>query len=370
MGLLGRLFGPHADSPDREQRTATIMGGDETLEVVGESFHQEELWQIVGGRTMDRVPHPVVAVLEPEPTNPEDSNAVQVLIDGSAVGHLSRNDAFVYKPGLERLRASHGTPIALRGQVVGGGLRERRLGMLGVFLDHEPSDFGLHRTQTVRIGELRTGLSQAVATDVEDDTYDLSWYAALSGNYSAADTVLLRKLLDDERDPIDRHFMLVELAKCLYKSRDAFASALTEFDAVCEQHHEEMAAIRVALVCKFGSVPVLDLYRQAAIRCQKTRDWERMRTWAERGLDVYGTEPARPEAVADLQKRLALAESKLAEPAKPKRGPSRAGGGGGPAGGVEVERLVCTACGSSFQRARTRGRKPLRCPACRQGASL
>jgi hypothetical protein len=131
------------------------------------------------------------------------------------------------------------------------------------------------------------------------------------------DTAILRRLLEDERDPIDRHLMLTELAKCFYRRRDVHASALREFDEVCEQHHAEMAVIRAALVTKFGPVPVIDLYRQAAIRCQKARDWDRMRTWADRGLAVYRSHAARPEAVADLHKRLALANWKLAEPTKP-----------------------------------------------------
>jgi hypothetical protein len=53
------------------------------------------------------------------------------------------------------------------------------------------------------------------------------------------------------------------------------------------------------------------MYRQAAIRCQKARDWPMVRTWAERGLAVYGSEAARPEAVVDLQKRLAHANVKM-----------------------------------------------------------
>ncbi|MGH2781026.1 MAG: hypothetical protein ACRDLA_06365 [Thermoleophilaceae bacterium] len=90
-------------------------------------------------------------------------------------------------------------------------------------------------------------------------------------------------------------------------------SALDEFDAVCAQHDAEMDRIRPALYDKFGAVPVIDMYRQAAIRCQKAHDWRQMRFWAERGLAVYGSEAARPEAVADLDKRLAYADgSKLA----------------------------------------------------------
>lgn len=229
--------------------------------------------------------------------------------------------------------------------------------MLGVFLDHEPSDFGVLENQVMNIGEMRTGLSEAIATDLADDTYDLSWLNELSGTHAAGDIVILRRLLVDETDPIDRHFMFSQLSKCLYKHRDAFASALGEFDAVCAEHDAEMDAIRAALVEKFGCVPVIDLYRQAAIRCQKARDWEGERRWAARGLEVYGAIPARAEAVADLEKRLAHADAKLAGKVVTSRSHAAA-----PPSSSVIETLTCSECGSRFQRERTRGRKPHKCP--------
>jgi hypothetical protein len=156
--------------------------------------------------------------------------------------------------------------------------------------------------------------------------------------------------------------MLAELGKCLYKGRDAFASALDEFDDVCEQHDAEMDAIRSTLIAKFGAMPVVDMYRQAAIRCQKARDWDRMRHWTLRGLAVYGSECARQEAVADLQKRLAYAEAKLAAPVAVRRRREPASHADS---AVVSEQLVCSHCGESFERIRSRGRKPLHCPACR-----
>jgi hypothetical protein len=73
-----------------------------------------------------------------------------------------------------------------------------------------------------------------------------------------------------------------------------------------------MDGIRRALFEKFGKVPVLDTYRQAAIRCQKVRDWTAMLVWAERGLTVYGDHAARQEAIDDLEKRRGYAATKLA----------------------------------------------------------
>jgi hypothetical protein len=368
MGCFDRMLGRTARSVATSSPAgiaATVLGGNETLEVVGESHYQDHLWQLAGGLQAERIRCTVQAVLVPEPDNLHDSNAVCVLIDDGVVGYLSREDALAYGPGLVALMQRQGSSIALEGHIVGGGQRPDGLGMLGVFLDHDPRDFGLGARQIAHIGELRTGLSQAVVTDAQDDIYDLSWYNRLSGRRAPDDIVTLRSLLVEERDPIDRHFMLIELGKCLYASRDSSASALDEFDAVCEQHHSEMDAIRAALSAKFGRVPIIEMYRQAAIRCQKARDWPRVRTWAERGLAVYGSEAARPEAVADLQKRLAHANVKILDATasgspRPMRTTATT-----PTPTSELETLMCSNCGEAFRRARVRGRKPRRCPNCR-----
>ncbi len=69
--------------------------------------------------------------------------------------------------------------------------------------------------------------------------------------------------------------------------------------------------MRTALFEKFGRVPLIDTYRQSAIRQQKAKDWEASLRWAERGLEVYGEDAARPEAVEDLKKRAERATSKM-----------------------------------------------------------
>ena len=311
MGLLSRLLkGSVAPSP---QMRPVLYEGDETLEVVGESFHQDVLWALAGGRTSERVRCPVYALLVPEPTNPEDSNAIMVLIEGNSVGHLSRHDAAGYLPGVQRLTAQG--PVELAGVIGGGGQREDGIGFLGVFLEHDPRDFGIPRTGYGHGStNFRTGFSEAVSTDLEDDSYDLSCFAEVSDDNAAA-VQQLRRMLETERDPIDRHYMLCELAKRLYKCRDSDPAALLDFDTICAEHHAEMVTIRPALFDKFGVVPVIDTYRQAVIRCQKAKDWTTMREWAERGITVYGQNAARPEVVEDLHKRLAYAMAKIeAEP--------------------------------------------------------
>ena len=181
-------------------------------------------------------------MLLPEPDNPVDPHAIRVLVDGRHVGYLSRDDAAVYLPGLRRLIASSETGhVALGGQIVGGGPRADGIGFLGVFLDHDPSDFGIAPHYTTG-GSLRTGLSDAIATDLEDDSYDLSWLTTLSDDDAGA-VAQLRSLLGDERDPIDRHYMLCELEARLYRGRELRAGALDDFDEVCAHHHQEMTEL-------------------------------------------------------------------------------------------------------------------------------
>lgn len=75
--------------------------------------------------------------------------------------------------------------------------------------------------------------------------------------------------------------MYCELEERLYRSRNAFS-----------------------LLAKFGKIPLLDTYRQMAIRQQKAKNWPAAIWWAERGLSLYAEDVARPEAVDVLEKRI------------------------------------------------------------------
>jgi hypothetical protein len=66
----------------------------------------------------------------------------------------------------------------------------------------------------------------------------------------------------------------------LYKSRDLSADLLTEYDSVCRQHDFEMDVMRAALYDKFKCVPLLDTYRQMAVRQQKAGDYDQALWWA------------------------------------------------------------------------------------------
>jgi hypothetical protein len=324
--LLRRLFNKAepSDAGHLRRGSATLYPGAETLEVVGESHYQDALWQAIGGRRTDPVRFETHALLVPEPDNSYDPNAIKVLVGGVLVGYLSSEDAASYLPGLLRLiETSENGLVALDAAIVGGGPRPDGIGFLGIFLDHDPTDFGLAAHHHSYEGRLRTGLSEAMATDLEDDSYDLSWHHDLSQDDVTA-IAQLRAELETEREPIDRHYMLCELEHRLYRCRDAFASALDEFDTVCREHDEEMVTIRPALLDKFGVIPVIETYRQAAIRCQKAKQWQAAQAWAERGIRIYGDVPARPEVVEDLHKRVAYATAKSEAAKRPRARSPRA----------------------------------------------
>jgi HIRAN domain len=364
VSLIRRLLRGPAPAPAAGSVEVTLYDGGETLEVVGESHYQEALWEIVGGRRREHVRHETYVLLVPDPDNRYDANAIEVRINGLLVGYLSREDAALYRPGLLKLmEKSANNLVALHAVIVGGGERSDGLGRLGVFIDHDPADFGL-APHHVPSGQIRTGLSQALASDLDDDRYDLSWYATLStDDLTAAEQ--LRTHLAAATDPIDRHYAFCELEQRLYHARTVSASALDEFDTACRDHDAEMEVIRPALVEKFGSIPMIEMYRQEVIRCQKAKLWQAAREWAERGIAVYGVDAGRPEVVDDLHKRLAHAMAKLETVGRPPRTRRQVVAAVNDSVNGRLETLVCSSCGATFERTRMRGRKPRLCPACR-----
>jgi hypothetical protein len=258
-----------------------------------------------------------------------------------------------------------------------------------VWLEHDPADFGVHPVALSRPalpghssadGVMRTGFTEAWLTDAEDDSYDLSWFNDLPEADRPA-IAQLRALLAVDPDPIDRHFQFAELETRLYRSRDLYESALAEYDEACARHDAEMESICEAFMAKWGKVPLLDTYRQMAIRQQKKKDWQACKWWADRGLALYGQRAARQEAVEDLIKRRNRAIAKLESAATPKRQtklehPNWAAVASTSPGGMpgtseshaDLEVLVCDECGCRFERMRVRGRKPMLCPPCRSAA--
>jgi HIRAN domain len=393
MGLLDRLRSRRRESSVSTRHEAaavsvSLLGGQDDLEVVGELAYQDALWRLSGGTLGDRIRRQIVAALVPEPTNPYDANAIAVQIDGQVIGYLPRATAQEYLPGLQRLMSVRGGYVARCGVIVGGGYYDDGPGRLGVWLEHDPADFGIRSTPLGSApsryasadGVMRTGFTEAWLTDAEDDSYDLSWFNELPEADRPA-IAKLRELLASDPDPIDRHFQFAELEARLYRSRDLYETALTEYDEACARHDAEMDGICEAFMAKWGKIPLLDTYRQMAIRQQRLKDWRACKWWAERGLALYGQQAAREEAVEDLIKRRNRAIAKLEAVARPEsRDPlertQTAVVSETPSGGVpgttgqdaEVEVLVCQGCNRRFERMRVRGRKPTLCPTCRTAA--
>lgn len=281
MSLLDRIRGASTGRrPSASQRrsvSAHLLTGHDDLELVGELSYQAALWRLSGGAGGDRIRCDAVAVLVPEPTNPHDPNAIGVHIDGYLVGYLPRGVAQDYLPGLRHLMSKLGGYIALRGVIVGGGYYADGPGRLGVWLEHDPADFGiapphLSRAQvpsSVNLGgAIRTGFSEAWLTDAEDDSYDLSWFNQLPEADRPA-IAMLRELLATDPDPDRPHFQFCELETRLYRSRELYESALAEHDQACELHDAEMEQICTAFVAKWGKIPLLDTYRQMAVLNRK-----------------------------------------------------------------------------------------------------
>lgn len=103
MGLFGRSL-QHVPEPDQARRVQLRRGAGD-LQVAGEKYHEKSLkhvWKLADDR--DHIP----AVLDPEPDNPHDPNAVRVdlLAAGMAfpVGYLLAGDAPPYSRALMPLR--------------------------------------------------------------------------------------------------------------------------------------------------------------------------------------------------------------------------------------------------------------------------
>jgi hypothetical protein len=293
---------------------AALVEGNEDLEVVGESHRQESLWRVLGGphRPEVHVRMDVYAMLLAENGNPYDANAVSVWIDGLMIGYLPRDEARRLRHGLLALQEREGKPIALNGVIVGGGIRDDGPGRLGVFLRYDTEEFGLTASPTAPYADAR--LRAAIGDDLassKDSPYDLVWMHNLADD-DIRGIKTLRNALATESNVIGRHFIYAELEAALYRCRAAFTSALADYDQVCRQHDAEVESICSACMAYWGKIPVLDTYRQMAIRQQKEHDYSEALWWAERGIALYGDNAARPEAVHDLRERAAKYRTKVA----------------------------------------------------------
>ena len=109
--------------------------GTYEFDIVGESAYQDSLESICGGRSEDSAEFQTEAILVLENSNPHDSLAVRVDIQGKTVGYLSRKDARNYRKQLEQLGHPNVT-CSCKAMIVGGWQRSRTdRGNFGVKLD-------------------------------------------------------------------------------------------------------------------------------------------------------------------------------------------------------------------------------------------
>lgn len=278
----------------RTEMEVTFFAGGSSIEVVGESFYQDNLRRVVA-----KLGREVPAVLTPEPNNKYDRNAVGVFVGGLKVGHLGKGDAAVYQQPLLQLMRTEGKPIAVQGRIKGG---DPGRPTLGIWLYLDPSDFGIAPRRGSTSGSVSTGASDGGS----------AWLSRLPEDRIRA-IAELRKLLSRETDACQRHYMFNTLEDHLYASREAFTSALAEFEDACVAHHSEIATIRAALEKEFGGIPMLPTYRQMSIMKQKAGLHAEALRWAELGLAVYGDQALQEDSVADLKKRVAKLQGKVTE---------------------------------------------------------
>jgi len=112
MGIFSEFFAEIED--------VFIEGdGHYDLEVVGESHYQRHLNLLSGRYSKKGGDRELIAKLHYENTNPNDKMAIRVVINGGAVGYLSRKDARLARKRMEKV-GLEGLIISCNAEIVGG----------------------------------------------------------------------------------------------------------------------------------------------------------------------------------------------------------------------------------------------------------
>jgi hypothetical protein len=121
--LLDLIRGPVAQrAPSRRTVTGVLVD----IEIVGESYYEAHIRAVAGRASGGEFE----IVLQAEPDNPYDGNAVGVYAYGGKVGHLSREMAAAWQPMI-LVAQSEGFVVAGYAAVFGGTPDKPNLGVFG-----------------------------------------------------------------------------------------------------------------------------------------------------------------------------------------------------------------------------------------------
>jgi hypothetical protein len=122
-------------SEEIDELEPVVLPGGRPVEVVGESYYQDALDAICGGKCKEGHQLLCQVELRPERHNEYDKHDVGVYVDGRKVGHLSRADARKRQTDLLALRAQGKRPMC--GALISGGWLRGRAdeGQYGIRLD-------------------------------------------------------------------------------------------------------------------------------------------------------------------------------------------------------------------------------------------
>lgn len=310
---------PQLSSPnvtDDWMQSANWVSWEPPLNVVrGESHRQEAIARFCGPLRDRGYLVPVSVTLRREPSNPVDRNAIRVDIGASQVGYIAKEFATQMSPLLDKAKCKEFT---VAGVITGGAFDAPSLGVhlwldrrvspgpsiliedeirnqFEVWWEYEPKRAATAEpTRGNEVPGTRTGAS----------IHSGRW-TAFADSELVTRVKLAREFLQSETDPLERHYAFNVLEEALYKCRDAFPTALEEFESTCEEHHKEMPEIRAGLISLLSGVPFLPTYKQIAIMKTKSKQYDAAVDWCRRGLEIYEGVALESEGTDDLQSRLA-----------------------------------------------------------------
>lgn len=197
---------PVGGEQDEDSLIFEIVGpGLYEVDIVGESFYQDALNEIAGGKTEDGHSLEKKAILFLQDDNPHDDKAVAIFIDRKLVGHLERETARSFRQEL----ATAGVPgqhTFVGALIVGGWSRENDEGHYGVKLDLPVDDpeNGAPNPEARAAAEEERNLF-AYIEETEADAARNGWGVAPGWYERLAILYRKQKRYDDEVEILERY---------------------------------------------------------------------------------------------------------------------------------------------------------------------